>query len=242
MKGAGDRADPGRPVRSLLNAGADRPAAAVRGPGPTGGLDRPRGTDRGGPPGAGTDRRGPPGAGTDRPPPTVTSVNRPRTSTRWWARVIRDARGELRRAGLEIALLGPAQRAARGQPVVDPGGLPVAGHLEQVRAHRVDPVMPGERGVRGRSGFGRGQLPQTRRRAVHRDPRPGRHRRWGCRLLSQPEPAVRHGARRPAEVRPVVPDDRRPAQDRRQLADHPRTQLDALLHGRVLRAALDPTP
>ena len=168
---------------------------------PAGGPDRPADwTDRGGPTGAGTDRRGPPGAGTDRPPPTVTSVNRPRTSTRWWARVIRDAGGELRRAGFEIALLEPAQRAARGQPVVDPGGLPVAGHLEQVRAHRVDPVMPGERGVRGRSGFGRGQLPQTRRRAVHRDPRPGRHRRWGCRLLSQPEPAVRHAARRPAEV------------------------------------------
>ena len=49
---------------------------------------------------------------------------------------------ELYDAGFEIPLLGQAERAARGQLVVETGRLVLAGHIEQVCADGVHPVVP----------------------------------------------------------------------------------------------------
>ena len=125
---------------------------------------------------------------------------------------------------------------------MDAGGLPVAGHLEQVRAHRVDPVMPGERGVRGRSGFGRGQLPQTRRRAVHRD-RDLAVTAGGdvafCHSLNRLS-ATPHDAPQKFDLWFRATVGLRKIDGSWQITHE--QELDALLHGRVLRAALDLTP
>lgn len=53
-------------------------------------------------------------------------------------------RGDRSRAAEQVALFGEAGRQACRRPVVRLGALVVAGHLQEVRAYRVQPVVSGE--------------------------------------------------------------------------------------------------